>query len=275
MNVFSQTDYRAVLRLAVTERKGFDSDFGFHKLADAARVQKPYLSKVIGGNANLNSDQLYAICRILKFGEEEHEYMQLLLELERSGLDDRRKELRAKIDRIAESKRDSAAYLSAKAVQPDQTNSALLADYYLDPIVQIVHVALSIERYSLNPMLLCKEFHIDGPHIHSIISSLERMGLVVRENSRFVPLETSLHLPKSSPIFRAWRNQLKLLSTQRLNQLNDKEGYSFSVVFSASETTRKEIHARFLEFLKSCESLVGEAKSKNVYQMSFDLFPWC
>jgi len=275
VNVFSQSDYRAVLRSAVTERKSFDPEFGFHKLADAARVQKPYLSKVIGGNANLNSDQLFAICRILKFGEEEHEYMQLLLELERSGLEDRRKELRYKIDRIADSKRDSSAHLTAKAVQPDQTNAALLADYYLDPMVQIVHVALSVERYSINPILLCKEFHIDGPQIFSIISSLEKMGLVVRENSRLTPRETSLHLPKSSPIYRAWRNQLKLLSTQKLNQLNEKSGYSFSVVFSASENTRKEIHSKFLEFLKSCESLVGEAKSKGVYQMSFDLFPWC
>ncbi len=275
MNIYTQTDYRSVLRSAVAERKGFDPDFGFHKLADAARVQKPYLSKVIGGNANLNSDQLYAICRSLKFGEEQHEYMQLLLELERSGLEERRKELRTKIDRIADSKRDSSAHLAAKAVQPDQTNSALLADYYLDPMVQIVHVALSVERYSLNPVLLCKEFHLDGPQIHSIISSLERMGLVVRENNRLIPRETSLHLPKSSPIFRAWRNQLKLLSTQKLNQLTEKDGYSFSVVFSASENTRKEIHSKFLEFLKSIESLVGEAKSKNVYQMSFDLFPWC
>ena len=57
--------------------------------------------------------------------------------------------------------------------------------------------------------------------------------------------------------------------------LSEKNGYSFSVVFSASENTRKEIHSKFLEFLKSCELLVGEAKSKNVYQMSFDLFPWC
>lgn len=275
MNLFAQTDYRTILKAMVAERKGYEPDFGFHKLADAARVQKPYLSKVIGGNANLNSDQLFAICRILKLGADEMEYMQLLLELERSGLEERRKELRVKIDSIAEAKRDSTAYLAAKAVLADTSSVALLTDYYLDPLVQIIHVALSVERFSLNPLLLGKEFHLDGPQIHAIILSLERMGLVIRENGRLLPRETNLHLPKNSPVFRAWRNQLKLLSVQRLNQLPEAKAYSFSVVFSASENTRKEIHSRFLEFLKSCESLVGEAKSKNVYQMSFDLFPWC
>lgn len=212
---------------------------------------------------------------MLKLNQDEQEYLQLLLELERCGIEDRRKELGRKIEAISESKRDSTAHLTAKAAQPDMAQHSLVSDYYLDPMMQIVHVALSIERFSINPLDLAKELHLDGQQIHAMISQLERMGLVSREHGRLVPQDTNLHLPKHSPVYRAWRNQLKILSTQRLNQLPDAKSYSFSVVFSASENTRKEIHGRFLDFLKSIETLVGEAKSKNVYQMAFDLFPWC
>ena len=66
----------------------------FQSLAHAARIQKSYLSKVVTGRADLTTDQLYLICRHLDLDPEAARYLELLLERERSGVAERREELR-------------------------------------------------------------------------------------------------------------------------------------------------------------------------------------
>jgi plasmid maintenance system antidote protein VapI len=258
----------------VKERRAFEPRFGFHKLAEAARIQKPYMSKVMGGKANLSADQIYSIGTYLELTKEEQQYLQLCLEAARTGIASRKQELLERMEEIANQHRDSSEHLSSKIIETEDTTSPM-ADYYLDPMVQIVHVALAIPRYSKSPMTLAQDLGIPGPHMHSIVTILERTSLVVREGYALIPRDLNLHLPKSSPLYRAWRNQLKLLSLQKLNAQEVDEGtYSFSTVFTCTETTRKKIHAQFLEFLKSCETSVKDAAPKRLYQMSFDLFSW-
>ena len=148
-------------------------------------------------------------------------------------------------------------------------------DYYLDPQVQIIHVALSIDRLAQDPKLIGDALGITRERLAEIIATLERLGLARRHNGQLAPMETMLHLSRTSPLYAPWRNQSKLLSLVQLGKLSDSpKSYSFSTVFSATETVRREIQDRFLELLSGCESSVAQSKSKAVYQMSFDLFPW-
>lgn len=274
MNIFSLNNYRDALRRIVKERKTFERHFGFHLLADAARIQRPYLSKVIKGTAHLSSDQMYLISTFLKLSDDEHDFLQLLLELERTAVEERRRKIEGKINQIVEKYSESAVHLTARNVRVNAEKEAGMAEYYLDPMVQIVHIALSIDAFSQNPSNLATELKISGGQLHAILATLERLNLAYRSGQSMIPIELNLNLARSSSVYRAWRNQMKLYSLQRINQLNETEAYSFTVVFSANPSTKKIVHARFLEFLKSCEVLVKEAPARQTYQMSFDLFPW-
>lgn len=274
MNIFSYQDYRELLRAAVKERKQFEPAFGFHALAHAARIQRPYLSKVMKGLAQLSSDQMFLIASCLRMEPSEQEYMQLLLDHDRTVLAERKNQIAEKIRLIADRHRDSAAHLKAKTIDVHTDAQGGMADYYLDPLVQIVHIAISIDYFSKNPSALAAELNIPGTQVHAILATLERLRLAHREGAKLVAREPNIHLSKASSLYRAWRNQIKLLSSQRINQLQDQEAYSFSTVFSADQGTRNLIHGRFLEFLKSCESTVDTAPARQVYQMSFDLFHW-
>lgn len=262
------------MKALIKEKKQFEPGFGAHALADAARIQRPYLSKVLKGSAQLSPDQMFLISRFLRWTDDEHDYVQLLLECARTGLNERRTQLEERIRSIRSRHLDSSTHLSAKQVQLDAAANAPMADYYLDPIFQIVHIAISIEQFSRNPSLLAAELQITGSHLHAILNDLERMGLAYRERGRLMPREPSLHLPKTSPLYRAWRNQLKFLSTHKLNQLDDSNAYSFSTVFSANTKVRDELHERFLAFLKESEVSVRDAQPRQVYQLTFDLFSW-
>ena len=77
-----------------------------------------------------------------------------------------------------------------------------------------------------------------------------------------------------SPVFRPWRNQLKLLCLDRLSRRGQKSDYSFSVCFSATDKVRDRIKGDFLELLKRVEAEVGAARQEEAYQMSFELFAW-
>ena len=77
-----------------------------------------------------------------------------------------------------------------------------------------------------------------------------------------------------SPLYKGWRNQLKLLAINRVDTLDKHHDYSFSVIFSSDAETRKNIQTLFLEFLKKVETMVDESEKAGVYQMSFEIFPW-
>jgi uncharacterized protein (TIGR02147 family) len=274
MNIFSTTDYREALRSAVKARKQTEKKFTFAQLAEAARVQRPYLSKVLKGTADLNADQLYLISARLQLSHEEQDYLQLLLSFERTGVASRRTELKSKILQLAEKHTSMAQHTSAAVHTPRSHSNDAFIDYYLDPFAQIVHMGLVIPRFSREPAALAGELGISPSYLNGIILQLERLGLITRTASRITTKPTKLFLSKDSPVFRSWRNLVKGMSMQRLNQLPESETFFFSTTFSSDAETYAFIRRKFLEVIKECEPKISAAKDENVYSLTMEAYPW-
>jgi len=123
VNIFEQTDYRSILRSVIGEKRKINSSVNFQRASEAAGVQKSYFSKVMKGDANLNSDQLFLISEYLGFTKFEREYIESLLERERSGLKRRQSLLEREAGRIRKTQLDSNKYLGLGTV--DATNESL------------------------------------------------------------------------------------------------------------------------------------------------------
>jgi uncharacterized protein (TIGR02147 family) len=271
MNIFSEIDYRKIIRDTVRSRKKLDRHSSFSRLSERSRVQNTYLSKALRGHAELSADQLYAICVALGFSADEREYMALLLEFARSAHMARKSELKEKIRAVQARHLRSEEHLRARAVQ---ISSEGIQEYYLDPLHQIVHVCLTVERYQKEPELLAEALKLRPERVVSLIQTLERLGIVERKGNKVVPRINGIHLPQDSPVFSSWRSQLRTRSFQCLQDAKPGEAYSFSVVFSADPATREKLQALFLDYLKSVEGLVDQTQPVCVYQMNFDLHPW-
>lgn len=271
MNIFEEISYRKIIRKAVEERKSLEPEFNFQAMASFVGIQKSYLSKVVAGSADLNSDQLFLVCEYLRFDQNQRKYMALLLEHERSYVKVRKEQLLAEIREVQGLYRETKEHLHAPKAGDEIKG---LSDYYLDPINQIVHICLSIPRYAEAPAQLSKDLGVGNKRVSEALSQLERLGIISRENKKIRILLDDIHLPRESSVYRAWRNSIKLLSIKRLDELDTKSAYSFAVSFSANEEVRDRIQSRFLDFLKQIEGLVKSAPSQGAYQMSFDLFPW-
>lgn len=276
MNIYEHNDYRHILRELLEKKKYLDKSFTFQAMAEFMRVQKPYLSKVINNRADFSTDQLYMACEYLGLDKEEKHYLNLLLEYERSTFDVRRDELLQEIEAIQDSKRDSKEVLgkNIRSMDADTFDSSDYVEYYLDPIILVVHMFLTIPRFQKNHDLICDELQISNNHLKDILTKLVEMNLIEINNGKVKVLVGSMHLPRESKIVGAHHQLLRQLGLFKKTRVPLERKKSFSVTFSSNEKSRKKMEIEFNNFLEKVRELSMEGKKTDCYQLNFDLFPW-
>jgi uncharacterized protein (TIGR02147 family) len=270
-NIFAETDYRTLLRASVEVKKSIHPKANLNALATAMGIQKPYLSKVLGGSADLSRDQLYLAGIYFGWNPREQEYVELLVEHERTQLAKRKASLKLEIEVIRTRELNTKNIIDKAELTVKHEDHSV---YYLDPIHQIIHISLTIPKFQNDLSLLSQALSLSQSRLLELIENLERLSLIKREKNKWISQSRNIHLPTSSPLYRPWRQMSRSLASQRLQTLSSEEAYQFSVVFSADRETRNQIHAKFLEFLKQTESTVKSAQPKETFQLSFDLFSW-
>lgn len=269
-NILSLKSYREVIKAGLDRLKRTGYKGGFSQLSDATGIHRPYLSRVMGGHADLNADQAHAVCEFLGFDEGETEYTQLLLDYARATHPARKARLKTKIRSIRERELEIKTQLRA----PEAAVGSVLR-YYLNPIYQIVHMYLTIPRFQSNPRLIAAQLNISPKQLEDTLSVLVAEGLVTQvKPGQFVSAKDAVHLPDDSPLCLSQQILVRARSLERLSTLGPKNSFRFSVTFSADEETYDGIRERFNRFLRELEPMVRAAPCENVYQLNFDLFPY-
>lgn len=271
MEFFKLDDYRQCLRWALERLRSRGERITAASLAEAARIQGPYLSKVLAGQADLNEDQLYLVAKRLRLSSDENHYFTLLFRLAKAQVAERRKEIRASIDEFRDEIASPAKNRNAEKLLVE---SDAFARYYLNPYMQIVHMYLTIPKWRANPSQLAEALGLASERMTEILATLEALGIIELRSGSYHVLKEQLHLPRSSPLCNPQQALMKVAGVERSRTLSTERVYSFSAAFSANEKARRRIQEEFAEFLAKVESIVREAPSEEVYQVGFDLFPW-
>lgn len=271
MEFYSATDYRKAIKYLIERENDRGEKTSLASLAEAVRVQRPYLSKVMSGSADLNSDQLYLVCKFFDLSETETEYLELLLDYSRATLKERKDLLKKKIQTTQAIHLDIKKHVIAKEVNVE---SSAFSEYYLNHHMQIVHIALNVKKYQ-NLTNLSEALGISKDYLLEILKKLEELGLVQHSKDRYTTTTQSIHLPKNSSLLRPHQSIVRMQSLQQLNSRGrDPGNYSFSVTFSGDEEIRKRIQEEFLKFLKITQKIVSTGDTEEIYQINFDLFSW-
>lgn len=268
---FTKEDYRLLIMDMVDDAKAIGKSLTYSQMADACLIQKPYFSKVMNNKASLNQDQMYLLCKFLKVNEEEREYMFLLLEFEKSAIEERRVEIALKIKKLQSVKSKTDEHINAKSVAITKES---LEEYYLDPWIQVIHMSLTIPKFQKEISLLKTKLHLPDHKFEKIISFLMDHGFIELKDKKVKVLQKSVHLPRESTCFWPWKSAITTMGLEKSKMNTPEDTYNFSVVFSADENCRKEIQKMFMKFLKEIELKVTASTSKNLYQMNFDLINW-
>mgnify|MGYP001590181871 CR=1 FL=1 len=273
-----ELDYRNYLNENLNARRTKGTRVTLAELAQAAGIQAPYLSKVLAKKAHLTQDQLYLISQALKLNTRDEKFVFLLLDYTRCDVMQRKEKLKQQIERYQQK-----YYYSTESQMPGQkiedVEAAIGAQtqYYLDPIPQLLYVALTIEKYQKKPELLATELGLPTTRITQALNVLESLDLArfsIDPHRKWISSSKNLHLSKTSPLYKAQQNQFRVFSASRLQGSNPSDTYCLQISFSADRKARLEIQKKFLEFLKEFDRLVDRAPSEEIYQMNFDLFGW-
>ena len=271
---FRYFDFREIVKELVAERKSVEPHFNFSRLAQILGVQKTYLSKVMAGNASLSSDQIYTLAEYFALTKEEHEYLTLLTEYERTGLAKRKQILEKKISAIQSAHRNTKKNLQAK-FQGENSNDPM-ADYYLDPFMTVAHLCLTLPQYAGDSRKVAQRLKFSEAYAKKIFGKLEELKInqPLTTPHHYRVVEDHLQLSSDSPLCTPYQALFRLASAHHLMKIPTDERFAFSVTFSADEKTKKIVHEAFLKFLREIEPQVKAAPIDEVYQLNFDLFPW-
>jgi hypothetical protein len=273
-NVFQFDSYRTLLKELLLEKKAqFGRLFTFEKMAKACRLQRTYLSTVINGAGHLNGDQLFAACEFLQLSTDESDFANLLLEWERSQSEKRKKRLKIQIAAMRRHGLNTDNYIPGAKPSAD-SRGALLDDFYLDLQAQMVHMFLTVPRYSKDHETIRRALGLEKDSFHMALNKIEQAGLISLSGKEVKVLQSSIHLPASSRLYPSYRMQMRLKALELMQNRSPDNHYSFSVLFSADEDARRRMHTRFLEYINWCQKISENETPEQVYQMNFDLVKW-
>lgn len=274
IDIYLQTDYRRIISELLDYKRGCGATLTNKKLSEAMGVQPSYFSRFIQGNAHINADQLFLCCQALELSDEETQFLLLLQDLDRCSIPSRKTALKRQIDLIRRSRRDTSKHLRAEFIEPKDHRG--LGEYYLDPLVPLVHTFLSLREYQISPHLICSCLGLSEARLKEILLLLTNLGIVSfsKRHGSYRLVKDHMHLHKGSSLNRAYQALFRQLALEHLRRTEESEKYEFSVTFSADEETRFKIHDEFNRFIKRAEELVRAAPSEGVFQLNFDLFRW-
>ncbi len=276
MNIFAKECYRTILREKIAAVKSIDRSVTNTSLAEKMRIQPPYLSKVLNGTADFNTDQLFLLCESLEMDREEEEYLALLLERERSISEKRKEVLTEKIDAIQLEKSDLIKRSAQKGslVSTEQLGESGLTEFYMDPMCSVVHVFLSIPKYRKEPFLIVEKLNIREERFSEILRKLERLKIIEVKDDKIKLKIKDMFLPKESYLTTPYMKLMDSLCHAHKVDIPFEEKKHFILTFASDEKVKKQIIEEFNLFFERVKKIHSKGTARECYQMNFDLFQW-
>ncbi|MCR9204524.1 MAG: TIGR02147 family protein [Halobacteriovoraceae bacterium] len=275
MQIYEYDCYRAYTRDWVEEKKRLGFKVTFQGLAEKIGVQKAYLSRVLKMDADLNSDQAYLLMKELSLAPPESEYFLLLLEYSRTSLIERKRSLKTNIKEAQGKYFYTDNHLDKKSLKLFKEEKLEFSEsYHLNPYNQLVHVALTIDRFRENPDKLREALNISQKEFNAVLEYLEKCGFITIKEGQVFVLDSAIHLSRDSQKFWPWYQQMINLTNNRSRSLNSQENLNFTVTFSGNQETFSSFKTDVLKLLEKFQKRVESAPSENLYQLTFDLMNW-
>jgi uncharacterized protein (TIGR02147 family) len=263
-SVFEVEDYKEFLRERLSKReKGWGS---LTRAAQAARMQRSYLSRVLRQEVHLTPEQAFRLAGHWKLGATESEYFLILVESARSGDPEHRRFLG---QRLATLKREHEN-LSRRVRREGFGLSEKEAAYYSAWFWSALHIATSVAGLQTVPAL-ARRFSLPEEMVFEWMQVLQSQGLVRQVGARWEYVAREIHVPASSPLVafhhNNWRQRAVLDAQAALDA-----GVHFTVVQAMSGQAFARVKEKILALVEEANSIASPSASEEVYCFGIDLF---
>ncbi|MBF0361240.1 MAG: hypothetical protein HQK49_09525 [Oligoflexia bacterium] len=273
-----------------TDYKEFITDychqynFTVQFLANSTQIQKSYLSKVLKHQVHLNEEQFFKIIRFLKIEDRFHDYLFLLLRFARATNVDYKNILQKKVNELQRDKLSLTNRLSTQnIISTSDENHSNLIYYFLNPLIQVVHSCLSIDKFRKDCEKLETVLDISAHDLIfclKILKELKHIDFTRRSDHKIeIELLTSfLHLDKEHPLAKQnhvnWRiNALKKLQEDRVFfKRENKSDFTFTATICGSKELFNSLNEDLKNLIISYNNKLKNSNTEIVSQLNIDSF---
>jgi uncharacterized protein (TIGR02147 family) len=265
VSVFDFVDYKAFLVAELDSRpRGARSE-----LARASGCQLAYLSRVLGGDAQLSLEQADGASEYFQHGEEERSFLLLLVERARAGTERLRRHFETRIHEALERRLVLRRRLEVKRSlsREDQVT------YYSAWYYAALHVLVTIPGFRSREAIV-RYFRQRGVPPEIIGPALEflcSIGLLSAEKGEYQVGEARIHLGSDSPMISRHHANWRLRALSALDARGGEDlHYSSVVTLSAADAIRvKEILVRAIEKSKA---IIRDSPAEELGCLALDFF---
>lgn len=264
LSLYNYKDYKKYLRDTISST--LNSRGLMKKWAESANCHPSYLTQALKTHVQLTQDHAVGIAESLNLSEFERDYFLLLVDHARSGTPALRKIIDKKLQEI-KSKQEKVSERLRREKAQDEENLAL---YYSSWHYAFIHILVSIPEFQTVEKI-ADRIHLKKDSVMSYLRALERMGLVLNQQSLWKHSGRQLHVPEDSQLVHLhhnnWRQQAVLDS-----QTKAPDSVHFSGVYSISKTDFDQIKNVVLKALESINAKASESGTEEVIIFCCDLF---
>jgi uncharacterized protein (TIGR02147 family) len=264
VNIFDFDSYREYLQAYVKRQ---ETRWGvLTQLAKAADCHRPYLTKVLDGDAHLTSSHLYSLAKFWNFTDAQNEYLLRLLEIEKATQPNYRKYLIQKNHDLKRREQKLDRVVTRQTLQPEAKDMI----YHSSWIWSAIHVATSIPALQTS-QAIAGRLNLPLTQVESVLSTLQEWGSVKYERNRWKFAANEHHVPGDSPLatfhHSNWRSQA-ITNSQR----QDPESLHYTVVQSVSREDYQRIRQILREAIQKTAKIAGPSAEETIFSFSCDLF---
>jgi hypothetical protein len=268
MDIYACKNYREALTLIVSQANGGRKRGALARIAAALKVHTTFVSQVLSGKSEFNSDQLVGFCRYFTLDDEATSFMLDLLGRDRAATAAARSVFEQRIKAVRDRRDEIASRMSQKSRISDQDRM----DYYLSWRMQAVHM-LAQRSGGLSAQEASTHLDICAAACAQILERLSAIGVVKHISfDRFLSTENYIHMAKQDPlvahVHASWRSR----TLQELHNPRDPGAFHYSSAISLDEVAAKQIRQVLLEALSRMTDAVKTSGDSQVNFLGIDFY---
>ena len=263
--IFDFIEYREYLAAWI---KGLgEHAYGFKgRVAKALGVSSSLVSQVLGGEKSFTADQASDLCDFLGLNEIESDYLQLLVELDRSG----NVKYREKISRRIEQLRAQASRIGKRVPRHKELTDEQRAIYYSSWLYTGVRNLSALPNVR-SADAIAERLRLEPATVNRVVRFLIENGLCREEAGALTYGPASVHVDKDSPFANKHHQNWRIQAMQQMERKRDEDVF-FTGPMSLSAEAAAQIRRLLPDMIQTIMKISGPSPSETVACLNIDWF---
>jgi uncharacterized protein (TIGR02147 family) len=264
MSIYDFDHYVNYLRALIQD---LDSPISVRELAEAADVQRSYLSNILADKAQLNREQGYRLGSYLGMDEAELCYFLNLIEIQRAGFSKYQAYLKKK---AVSMKKDSEQLKNKLNRSPLDLAQDIATEYFSCWEYSAVHLLTSIPEFR-TLRKISKSLHLTPREVQYFTDKLMEWSLIEKTKEGFGWISGNIHIQADSPVARLHQRNWRERALEN-SKINDEKSIHFTSVYSMSHSDAKKARSKILKVIKEYSEQASISKEEALVCFNVDFF---